>query len=211
MKLCAALLLVILPLSLSSCGRIVHEFSSESKTPPPRTAAPVKKPQLSTHKTESSLQRFRQQFNQHIGRENYPAALALIQTRIKKGAVEETLAAEYKQALDGLIRQAQAYQKKGQAGDAGVLFHTAYKGYPTSKIVTELLAMSPQNVQKNIDECAAELMQRGLVAYRAGDLDAAIKTWETIQFFSPGHLASRRALKTAETQRANLQKVPTLE
>jgi hypothetical protein len=50
-------------------------------------------------------------------------------------------------------------------------------------------------------------MERGLAAYRSGDLDQAITDWKLIRAFAPEHQASRKALQTAEIQLANLKKV----
>ena len=43
-------------------------------------------------------------------------------------------------------------------------------------------------------------MEQGLMNYRAGKLDDAIKVWEKIIVFAPQHQASQKAIQTAFVQ-----------
>jgi tetratricopeptide (TPR) repeat protein len=146
----------------------------------------------------------RQTIRQQLAAENYPAALSLIQA---SGLSEAGLAEEYGQALKGVLSQAAGFLQKGLPEKAGPLYRAALDGYPKTPAVAARAGTHPAGITAGIEACADQLMGRGLVAYRSGDLDQAIKTWKLIHVFSPRHQASRQALQTAEVQLANLKKV----
>lgn len=169
--------------------------------PSPTTVAiapPVPQPVAPTAAT------LRQRIRQELAADSFPAALELILT---SGLPEAEWAEEYGQALRGVLSQAAVLVQKDLPEKAGPLYRTAQESYPKAPAIAARLETSPTEIEARVDACANRLMERGLEAYRSGDLESAIRTWKLIHGFSPRHQASRKALQTAEVQLANLKKV----
>lgn len=202
---CGSLWLAAILLSLSACGpadfsvaagNIREAFQRiaaglPAPTPPDATAA------------------LRQKIRRQLEAEDFCSALSLLRKEIKGGLPETALADEYGRAVNGVLAQAKQYREQGMTEKAGELLRSARDGFPETKAVAKKVSLTPPEIQTRMDDCAAELMERGLVAYRSGDLDEAIRTWKAIHTFNPRHQASLKALKTAEVQRTNLEKVET--
>lgn len=146
----------------------------------------------------------RQNIRQQLAAENYPAALALV---LSSGLPEAELAEEYGLALKGVLMQAEDYREKNLPEKAGPLYRVALDGYPKTPEAATRVGTRSDGITQGIETCADQLMERGLAAYRSGDLDQAITDWKLIRVFAPQHEASRKALQTAEVQLANLKKV----
>lgn len=200
---CRHLLLVLVLLTLASCGPA--GFLRRSGSPPRQSALAGKteNPPLSPANVSATIRR---KIHQELAAENYRSALNLLRREIKKGVPEKALADEYGQAINGLLREAKGYQQKGLPEKAGALFRSAHERFPKTKEVAERISLAPAEISARIEDCAEKLMERGLIAYRGGDLDGAIKAWKMIHAFSPRHQASLKALETAEIQRENLEK-----
>lgn len=137
--------------------------------------------------------------------ENYPGALQAIQDEIKSGLQEKTLTEEYVASLNGTIFQGEAMQKKGSFAVAGKLFQNALVAFPRDTELTSRAALVPEQLMANIDICAQELMDDGLIAYRAGNLNQAIDIWKQILSFHPQFGPAKTATETAERQLENLR------
>lgn len=146
----------------------------------------------------------RQKIQQQLAADNAPAALAMILT---SGLPEAELAEEYGRALNGVLNKADELARREQPEKAGPLYRAALDGYPKTPAVAARVGTSSAKIEAGIDSCADRLMEHGLLAYRGGDLEQAIRTWKLIHGFAPQHQASRKALQTAEVQLANLKKV----
>ncbi|PLX82708.1 MAG: hypothetical protein C0616_01380 [Desulfuromonas sp.] len=138
---------------------------------------------------------------------DYRSALELVRTEIGRGTRETSLAEEYVQAVNGVINTAELHQEADQLAKAGELFRLAHEWFPKTEAASQRVDLTSGELMVRIADCADGLMDRGLVAYRGGDLDKAIESWKVIGTFDPWHQESRRALETAEVQRANLEKV----
>lgn len=165
-----------------------------AKYPVPQAPQPIEPAGLS----------LRQKIRQHLAADNPPAALVLIQS---SGLPEAELAEEYGQALKGVLNRADELARRDQPDKAGPLYRTALDGYPKTPAVAARVGTSRAGIAAEVDACADRLMERGLLAYRSGDLEQAIRIWKPISVFAPQHQASRQALRTAEVQLANLKKV----
>lgn len=146
----------------------------------------------------------RQKIRQQLAAGNYPAALAVV---LASGQAEEELVEEYGRALKGVLKQADGYREKDLPEKAGPLYRAALECYPKTAAVAARVGTRPAGITAGIETCADQLMERGLAAYRSGDLDQAIKTWQLIHVFAPQHQPSQKALQTAEVQLTNLKKV----
>lgn len=138
---------------------------------------------------------------------DYRSALELIRAEIGRGVRETDLANEYEKAANGVINSAELSLEKGRPAQAGELYRLVHEWFPKSEAVSQRVELTRDDLMSRIDGCADELMDRGLVAYRGGNLDSAIESWKMIATFNPWHQESRRAIETAEVQRVNLEKV----
>jgi hypothetical protein len=198
---CFALLLLAVFLPLNACHSPVTLQPPAGQVQVAAPAVPEKrKPAAVASAT------IRQNIRQQLAAENYPSALALIQA---SGLSEGELAEEFGRALKGMLNQAEGFLQKDLPGKAGPLYRAALDGYPKTPAVAARVETNPAGITAGIDTCADRLMERGLAAYRSGDLEQAIKEWKLIHVFAPRHQASRQALRTAEVQLANLKKVRT--
>jgi len=200
---CWSLLLATVLFTLTACGSsdFTRRIAAPWKTLHDKCTAPS--PPSPSEQTAALRQNIRRQ----LETENYRSALNLLRREIKGGLPEAALAEEYVMAVNGALDRADRYGERGQPEKAGELFRSAYDGFPEEKAVAKRVRLTPAKILVHIDDCAGQLMDRGLVAYRGGDLDGAIRIWKMIIAFHPQHQASLKALKTAEVQRANLEKV----
>jgi tetratricopeptide (TPR) repeat protein len=145
------------------------------------------------------------EINLLLKQQNYHAALATAHQGIENGYPESALSSEYLQALLGVLRQAEESMRKGALDKAGSSFQAALNHYPRNEELTSLAPMSADQIKTKIDTCANQLMEDGLLAYRAGNLGTAIGIWEKILLFQPQHEASQKAIHTANLQLTNLK------
>lgn len=200
---CGILLLPTLLLALTACGPV--DFSGRAGAIlKALQGTPAEQRAPSSPKRRATLER---DIRRHLEAGNYHSALNLLRNEIKGGMPETALAGEYGRAINGLLDKADMFRKQDQPEKAGELFRSAHDGFPKTEAVAKGVRLTPPEILTCIEDCAGKLMERGLVAYRAGDLDGAIRMWKMIHTFSPRHQASLKALKTAEVQRANLEKV----
>ena len=184
---------------LNACGSLTSS--------PPAGLTPAPPVSLSPEDRKSAVDpavAARQNIRKQLAAEDYPAALALV---LASGLSGENLAEEYGRALKGLVKQAEGYLEKELPEKAGPLYRAALEGYPATPAVAARVGTPPTGITAGIEACADRLMERGLAAYRSGDLDQAIKTWKLIHVFASRHQPSLQALQTAEVQLANLKKV----
>jgi tetratricopeptide (TPR) repeat protein len=205
MRWCFHLLPALVLLTLTACGPT--EFFGRSSTPR-KSLLPGKTENPSSSPSSLSVT-LQPKIHLELEAENYCSALNLVRKAIKRGVPETALADEYGQAIDGILIEARQYQQDGLPEKAGELFRTAHDGFPETEEVAEKVSVTPSAISARIEECAEKLMERGLVAYRSGDLDEAIRIWKMIHTFNPRHQASLKALETAEIQLSNLEKVST--
>ena len=208
---CGGLLLPAIMLALTACGPV--DFTRRAGAPAEvRHVEPAKRPASSESPAPSPPERtatLRPAIHRQLETESYRSALNLLCKEIKRGLPEAAMAEEYGQAINGILAKAELYRKQGLPDKAGELFRCAHDRFPKTEAVARKVRLTPSEIFAGIEDCAGQLMERGLASYRAGDLDEAIRTWKMIQAFSPRHQASRKALETAEVQRANLEKVST--
>jgi tetratricopeptide (TPR) repeat protein len=202
MKLIRAFLLIpALLLAVSACGslRMPAFLSPAPDTVPAPTAAPTE--------SQAALQGARQSARQNLAAGRYGTALEGLRRERESGTAEKALAAEYLEALNGVLDQAGHDLERDEPALAGPQYQAALQAYPHSSALAAEASLSRQQVSAKLKECADRLMDRGLTAYRSGDLDKAIEIWKQIGVFCPDHQASMQALRTAEVQLANLRKI----
>ncbi len=139
--------------------------------------------------------------------ENYEIALEMFAAAWKENPGHPGVARDFPEALISLKKSGDQAMKQGRLEDAGrrweattrYMSHPAEKGRPLPFTKTEL--------RGGIDRLSASLMEKGLVEYRKGNLEAAIVFWRSILAYDPSHAEAARSVQTASTQLENLKKI----
>jgi tetratricopeptide (TPR) repeat protein len=135
-------------------------------------------------------------------------ALELFAAAWKESPGYPGVSEEFDGALLALKKNGDAAYAQGKPEDAGkrwmgtlrYMNHPAArpKGYPFTRA----------DVQGQVDRLTAGLMEKGLLDYRKGNIEAAIADWKTILAYDPGNEEAAKSIRTATTQLENLKKIP---
>ncbi|MBS0014165.1 MAG: hypothetical protein KFF46_09345, partial [Desulfobacterales bacterium] len=128
---------------------------------------------------------------------------------VGQGACDQSVSSVYVRAVNQAIREAESRLEQDRPAKAGRLFRAAQKHYPQDPDLASKIRLTPAQLDGRIAQCARQLMEEGLSAYRRERLEDAIEIWEKILVFDPMHRAGRSAIETAERQLANLKKIST--
>ncbi len=115
----------------------------------------------------------------------------------------------YITVINRLLIAAKRANKSDQPEKAGRLFMLAKQIYPNRQQLQSTIALSPDEIDNNIQQCADKVMKNGLIAYRSGDLSNAINIWTDIDRFLPNHKPSLIAVSTARQQLQSLGALQT--
>ena len=135
-----------------------------------------------------------------MSRGDYLAALRLAGNR----AQEERLEILHR-ALPGAQGQAKEMLAAQNYAEAGAAFGYLLSLVKTMEGAVAGKGVSAEELARQRDFCAEQLMVQGMTAYRSGRLEEAIGTWEQILAFAPAHEAAQKSLATSRTQLANLK------
>jgi tetratricopeptide (TPR) repeat protein len=138
---------------------------------------------------------------------NYERALEAFTAAWKESPGHPGVARDFPDALTGLKKSGDEAFRQGRLDEAGRrwsaalrhLSHPAEKGKP--------LPFTKAELQASIDKASDALMEKGLVEYRKGNLEAAIGLWRSILAYDPSHAEAARSVQTAVTQMENLKKI----
>ena len=140
----------------------------------------------------------------------YKAKAELLKGR-QEGITESSLQDQFVAVEAYLLNKAGTAEETQSFDRAGELYRMAMDVYPETTEVAAALALSRDEINAKLSLCADELMKRGLMSYRDGNLLAAVQTWKQISVFMPDHSPSAVAIETAEQQIANLEKLTPLQ
>ena len=134
-------------------------------------------------------------------------ALIVLGRGIDSGIPEEKLANSYIRAMNSLIAIADRMYMEQNFSKAGNSYRLTLKSYPTHTALKNKITRNQNDIHQQINNCADQLLDEGLSAYRNGELQAAIDTWSQIREFHPSYKASQQAIQTTRTQLKNLQSI----
>ncbi len=149
----------------------------------------------------------KQEINRLLEEGEALAVLELIGQERQQGTSEKKLAVEYPLALNGVIEQGQSLLAGNRPGQAGKLFRSVLNSLPESSDLLSNVILISGELESKIELCGKQLMEQGLIVYRAGQLDDAIEVWEQILAFDTQHQAGRKAIQTAKVQLTNLKRI----
>jgi len=205
-------------LLLTSCGFLQGELkappaASESASAPGKAGTVQVRSSASQSKAsgkigESEKPPFdRKAIDVHLGKGEYREALQGLTQGARRGIPEKDLLPEYLLCLNGAIEKAQALLSESDPAQAGLLFRVVLDAYPRDSDIVASADLQPAELEGVLKVCADQLMDKGLVAYRAGNMGQAIDIWKQALIFYPTHQSCQMAIQTTYAQLANLQKI----
>ncbi|HEX9190700.1 MAG TPA: hypothetical protein VF847_01295 [Candidatus Deferrimicrobiaceae bacterium] len=135
-------------------------------------------------------------------------ALELFSVAWKEKPGHPGVSQEFDGALLALKKNGDAAYEQGKLEDAGKRWMGTlrYMNHPAAK--PKEYPFTRADVQGRIDRLTAGLMERGLLEYRKGNIQAAIASWKTVLAYDPGNAEATKSIRTATTQLENLKKIP---
>ena len=144
----------------------------------------------------------------HLLSQNKPvAALTVIRNGIDSGLPQEKMADSYVRTINSLMATADRMFLERSITKAGNSYSLALKNYPTHPALKKQIIRNQNEIHQQINTCAEQLLDTGLIAYRNGELQTAIDTWSQIREFHPTYKASQQAIQTTRIQLKNLQSI----
>jgi tetratricopeptide (TPR) repeat protein len=138
---------------------------------------------------------------------NYEAALEMFATAWKESPGHPGVAKDFPEGLISLKKSGDQAMKQGRLEEAGKRWEATirYMSHPAEKGKT--LPFTKTDLRGGIDRLSESLMEKGLVEYRKGNLEAAIAFWRSILAYDPSHAEAAKSVQTASTQLENLKKI----
>ncbi len=138
---------------------------------------------------------------------NYERALEMFAATWKDSPGHPGVTTDFPAALAGLKNSADESFRQGKTEEAGRRWSSAlrFASHPAEKGRT--LPFAKADIRASIDRASSSLMEKGLIEYRKGNLEAAISAWRSILAFDPSHVDAARSVQTATTQLENLKKI----
>jgi tetratricopeptide (TPR) repeat protein len=138
---------------------------------------------------------------------NHERALEAFSTAWKERPGHPGVSKDFPEALTRLKNSGDEAFRQGRAEEAGRRWSSALRhlSHPAEK--GKILPFGKADLRSSIDHLSASLMEKGLVEYRKGNLEAAIASWRAILSYDPSHEEAARSLQTATTQLENLKKI----
>jgi tetratricopeptide (TPR) repeat protein len=142
-----------------------------------------------------------------LGSGDYERALDLFALAWKENPGHPGVGRDFPEALAGLKKSGDEAFQKGRLEEAGKrwaltlgnISHPAAKG--------KSISFGQKDLQGSLDRLSSTLMEKGLVEYRQGNIEAAISWWKTILTYDPNHAEAARSIRTASIQLENLKKI----
>lgn len=143
-----------------------------------------------------------------LNKENYLHAFELLLIEKHNGRAENAFAEAWPQAINGLLDQAERQFRKREFAEAGQLFRRIERNLPQDTELRARIDLDRSLLRRRVEDCADNLLESGLLAYRNGELQQALEIWTDINRFHPTHKASQRAIRTTRLQLQNLEALP---
>ena len=143
--------------------------------------------------------------------QEYADTVNFIHDEVSKGAEEQALAEEYLQAANTCLEHADKLMNTADYPGAARLFKTVLDGYPKAPELQQRVILTSTQIADQLNTCAENLMEAGLVAYRAGEFTKGIDIWQQILTFNPQHQAALDAIETTQEQLSRLKTLNEVE
>lgn len=191
----------VLPLAALA---ILPTFGCAHRAPAPR---PAVSPPMVSPPPVSAADRAYASGGAAMAEANYERALEMFTTAWKENPGHPGVAGDFPEALARLKNSGDESFRQGRIEEAGRRWSAAVRflAHPAEK--GKALPFTKADLRGSIDRLSASLMEKGVVEYRKGDLEAAIASWRSILAYDPSHAEAARSVQTATTQLQNLKKI----
>ncbi len=134
-------------------------------------------------------------------------SLELFSSVWKENPEHNGVGRDYPEALSRLKISGDESFRQGRLEEAGKRWSAAlrYSAFLADK--GRQVPFNRTEVRAGIDRASKNLMEKGLVEYRKGNLESAIAVWKSILAYDPSNEEAARSVKTASTQLENLKKI----
>lgn len=140
-----------------------------------------------------------------LEKKSYRRAIELMSSRNQPGSPAAGMEREYLTAINGMIATGEEALSHGDYAAAGQAFRAVFDFYPVKTSLRGRVKRDPAQLRKQLDVCTDGLMEQGLMEYRSGNLQNAIRIWKGILVFDDGHQDALKAIETATVQLLELQ------
>lgn len=138
---------------------------------------------------------------------HHERALEMFAAAWKESPGHAGAAKDFPEALIALKNSGDEALKNGRLDEAGRRWSAALRfiSHPAEK--GKAPPFTKADLKAGIDRLSENLMEKGLMEYRKGNLEAAIALWRGILSYDPSHAEAARSVQTASTQLDNLKKI----
>jgi tetratricopeptide (TPR) repeat protein len=192
---------ILLPLLLSA----TVSLASSCAHAPQQLQQPQQpqQPPREDEKVSSALD----QAKAYLSSGNYTKALEIYNAAVDRHPTNEDLLNTYSEALESIKEEAdKAYEAKDYA-KAGKLYTTLLKSGFGERLLQGELSFDVDYLTTRTGACSKMLFERGIIKYRAGNLEQAIAIWKKILVFNPSDREAKTAIDRAAAQLKNLKQM----
>jgi len=118
------------------------------------------------------------------------------------------VAREFDGALLALEKNGDAAYAQGKWEDAGKRWMGTLRFITHPAANSRDYPFTRSEVRAKVDHLSASLLEKALLQYRKGNIQAAIADWKTILAYDPANEEAVKSLNTATTQLEQLKKLP---
>jgi thioredoxin-like negative regulator of GroEL len=118
------------------------------------------------------------------------------------------VAREFDGALLALKKNGDAAYAQGKREDAGKRWMGTLRFITHPAANSRDYPFTRSEVRAKVDQLSASLLEKALLQYREGNIQAAIADWKTILAYDPANEEAVKSLNTATTQLEQLKKLP---
>ena len=118
------------------------------------------------------------------------------------------VAREFDGALLALKKNGDAAYAQGKWEDAGKRWMGTLRFITHPAANSRDYPFTRSEVRAKVDHLSASLLEKALLQYREGNIQAAIADWKTILAYDPANEEAVKSLNTATTQLEQLKKLP---
>jgi len=118
------------------------------------------------------------------------------------------VAREFDGALLALEKNGDAAYAQGKWEDAGKRWMGTLRFIDHPAANSRDYPFTRSEVRAKVDHLSASLLEKALLQYRKGNIQAAIADWKTILAYDPANEEAVKSLNTATTQLEQLKKLP---
>jgi len=148
-----------------------------------------------------------EQAKAYLSAGNYMKALEIYAAAVDRHPKDEDLLDIYAEALESIKEEADTAYGQTDYAKAGKLYATLSKSGFGERLPQGELSFDSEYLTTRTGACSKLLFERGIIKYRAGDLEQAIAIWKRILVFNPADKEAKKAIDRATAQLQNLKKM----